>query len=270
MSYTRAPILGAFDQSCRTYEWVMSNIWTSQVTHMNEARHTYEWVTWHTNESTGRRPVGFGEISKTPRSHQRCSLGSGIRMSRVTRGNASCHTYAALQVMRMHTYVWGMSHIWMSHVTMWKRNCHTCKSVMSHVCMSPVTHMHASCHTCAVSKFFFARRVMLQMCIGHVTRTSSSCDTYTWAVSRTRLYTLTFAHIHYVSKFLLPAESFETCECFSSWVMPPVCMSPATRIHESCHTCVRSGSQVLSFPQFVPGRGGEAPLYIWRDLFHIM
>jgi len=30
------------DESCHTYEWVMSNIWMSHVTHMNESCHTYE------------------------------------------------------------------------------------------------------------------------------------------------------------------------------------------------------------------------------------
>jgi len=32
------------NESCHTYEWVMSHIWMSHVTHMNESCHTYEWV----------------------------------------------------------------------------------------------------------------------------------------------------------------------------------------------------------------------------------
>ena len=35
------------NESCHTYEWVMSHIWMSHVTHMNESRHTYEWVMSH-------------------------------------------------------------------------------------------------------------------------------------------------------------------------------------------------------------------------------
>ena len=31
------------NESCNTYEWVMSHIWMSHVTHMNESHHTYEW-----------------------------------------------------------------------------------------------------------------------------------------------------------------------------------------------------------------------------------
>jgi len=32
------------NESCHTYEWVMSHIWMSHVTHMNESCHIYEWV----------------------------------------------------------------------------------------------------------------------------------------------------------------------------------------------------------------------------------
>jgi len=35
------------DSSCHTYEWVMSHIWVSHVTHMSESCHTYEWFTSH-------------------------------------------------------------------------------------------------------------------------------------------------------------------------------------------------------------------------------
>jgi len=35
------------NESCRTYEWDMSHIWTSHVAHMNESCHTYERVMSH-------------------------------------------------------------------------------------------------------------------------------------------------------------------------------------------------------------------------------
>ena len=35
---------GITAQSCHTYEWVMSHIWMSHVTHLNESCHTYECV----------------------------------------------------------------------------------------------------------------------------------------------------------------------------------------------------------------------------------
>ena len=41
-----------YDDGCRrdsrlTYEWVMSQIWISRVTRINESCHTYEWVMSH-------------------------------------------------------------------------------------------------------------------------------------------------------------------------------------------------------------------------------
>jgi len=32
------------NESCNTYEWVISHIWMGHVTHMNESCHTYAWV----------------------------------------------------------------------------------------------------------------------------------------------------------------------------------------------------------------------------------
>jgi len=63
----------------RTYETAMSHIWNSHVTHMSESCHTYEWVTSH------------------------------IRMSHVTHMNESYHTYE-----------WFMPHAFMS-----MESCHT-------------------------------------------------------------------------------------------------------------------------------------------------
>jgi len=36
------------NESCHTYEWVMSHIWMSHVTPMNKSCHTHEWVMSHT------------------------------------------------------------------------------------------------------------------------------------------------------------------------------------------------------------------------------
>ena len=84
------------NESCHTYEWVMSRIWMSRVTHMNESCHTRECVTshkWmshvtHTNESC----------------HTYESVMSHIWMSHATHMNETCHTYE-----------WVMSNI-ISHV----------------------------------------------------------------------------------------------------------------------------------------------------------
>ena len=70
MSYIWVSHVTHMNESWRTYEWVTSHIWMSHVSHMNESRLTYEWVTshiwmchfshmknispWHTGYSGGR------------------------------------------------------------------------------------------------------------------------------------------------------------------------------------------------------------------------
>jgi len=119
------------DEPRCTYEWVMSHIWMSHITHMTESYHAYEWVMSH------------------------------IWLSHVTHMTESCHTYE--QVM---LHIW-MSHVtqssswktrsrrtartahssledWMSHATHVNELCHTCEWVMSHIWLSHVTHMNES------------------------------------------------------------------------------------------------------------------------------
>ena len=135
------------NESCHTYEWVMSHLWTRHATHMNESCHTYEWVVSH------------------------------IWMSHVTHMNESCHTYEWVMShiwMRYGTYMndslqtheWVMSriwmrrvcrnteepvhsrHIWLSRVSIYmNESCHTYEWVMPHIWMSHTTHMDRWCHT---------------------------------------------------------------------------------------------------------------------------
>jgi len=44
---------------CHVYEWVMSHIWMSHVTHMNESCHTYEWVMSHNQYGTGNETTAY-------------------------------------------------------------------------------------------------------------------------------------------------------------------------------------------------------------------
>jgi len=95
------------NESCHTYEWVMSHIWMIHVTNMNESCHKYEWVVLHTDGVCTQQQL-----------------------------SRSCRTYE-----------WVMSHIWMSHVTHVSESCFTYEWVMSHKWMGHVTHMDESCHT---------------------------------------------------------------------------------------------------------------------------
>jgi len=132
------------NQSCHTYEWVMSHIWMSHVTHMNESCHTYESV-----------------MSHIWMSHVLCRM---YRYTRVTSRHVTSrhgtHIYESF-----HTYEWGTSHAWTSHVTRMNESCHTFKWVMTHLCISHITHMNEPYHT--------YEWVML-----HVI--NMSCRTYKW------------------------------------------------------------------------------------------
>ena len=121
------------NESCHTYEWVMSHIWISHVTHMNESCHTYEWVMSHIwmsrvtrmNESCHRGVCVWltHTLHLDVRTRKSCawSVVSQIRMSHVKHIFESCHIHKSNCVTHMnescHTYEWVMSHIWMSRVT---------------------------------------------------------------------------------------------------------------------------------------------------------
>ena len=140
--------------SCMTYEWVMSHVWMSHVTYMNESCHIYEWVMSHVwmRIHTGRQTheeVLYRTFAKEPYKRDY------ILQKR------PANSYRTPEWV-MFIYEWVMSHIWMSHVTHMNASCHTYECVMSHiwmchvwmrpVWMRHVTHMNvsrmdASCHT---------------------------------------------------------------------------------------------------------------------------
>jgi len=113
---------------------VMSRLWSSHVTRMNES--------CHTNAATGSLGSRFylRAIATCPCSHVT------LWLSHVTRMNGSCHTLDSgiSQIWMSHaTHEWDMSHVWMSHATHMNESCHKYERDMSHMWMSHVTHMYA-------------------------------------------------------------------------------------------------------------------------------
>ena len=123
------------NESCHTYEWVMSHvwmshlsnrsgavvmegkvqkirIWMSHVAYMKESCRTYEWVLSH------------------------------IWISHVAHMDESCQTEQALWSFswrcQMNWYKWVMSHIWTSHVAHMNESCRTYERVIPHIWMSHV------------------------------------------------------------------------------------------------------------------------------------
>jgi len=101
------------------YRWVMSQIWMSHVTYMNESCHPCFIVRIYRE-----RDRLF--LLHTP-TDLWCTLRETPIHINVTHMNASCHTCA-----------WVISHIWMSNVTHMNASCHACtwhayECLMSHL-----------------------------------------------------------------------------------------------------------------------------------------
>ena len=107
------------NESCHTYEWVMSHMWMSHVTHMNESCHTYEWVMSH----IWMRLAGYEWVM------------SHIWMSHGTYKSVVSHTNKS-QIMPHMNQAYGITTI---HVN---ESCHSSEWVMSHIWMSHVTHAY--------------------------------------------------------------------------------------------------------------------------------
>jgi len=123
------------NESCRTYDRVMSHIWAGgpqshvfhmrirQVTRTNKSGHTYEWVTRvHTSWNTYKRVMEHLSKSHLWKSH----------VTHMSRRTSDQHDYAALRVM---------SHVWMIHVTRTNESCHISEYVVAYIWKSHVTHM---------------------------------------------------------------------------------------------------------------------------------
>jgi len=79
------------NESCHTYEWVMSHIWMSHITHTDELCHTCKWIA------------------------------SNIRMDHITHINGSCHRYEWVMLhictlsVESNALVWmKLSHLWVT------------------------------------------------------------------------------------------------------------------------------------------------------------
>ena len=124
------------NESCHTYEWVMSHIWMSHVTHMTESCLT------HTQVSA--RFIRW--------------VMCNTRMSHVPHVvTESCLTHIEATGWILAWFVgacdWVMSHththngeVW-SHVTLSDESCPTCDCVTSRTWMSHVAHVTESCVT---------------------------------------------------------------------------------------------------------------------------
>ena len=116
------------NESCHTYEQVMSHIWMSHVTHLYESCHTYERVLSH---------IWMSHVTHMNESCHTCKwVMSHIWTSHGTLMNESWHTY--MNEAR-HTYEWVTSHIWMRYVKKHELDVH-CVTWLVHMTRSYVWH----------------------------------------------------------------------------------------------------------------------------------
>jgi len=115
-------------RSSRCQKWVMSHLWLSHITTMNESRCIYEWVM---SRNVYAAQATLEQVSRT--SHVRRWL------SHVTHMNVSCCTNGWI--------ISHNAHVWMRHVTCMNESWHTYEWAMSLIWMSHVPRINESCHT---------------------------------------------------------------------------------------------------------------------------
>jgi len=110
---------------CLTYEWVMSQIWISHISHMNESCLTYVWVMSHIwmSHVSSRLCVcltSVSPISEHARMHavpRWLVYAKRLKTAQTTERLAYITASSASRAWMSLTYEWVMSHIWMSHVS---------------------------------------------------------------------------------------------------------------------------------------------------------
>jgi len=132
------------NESCHTYEWVISYIWGSHGTHMNESCHTNEWVMSHIwvgwSHATYKWITGWCGVATVSRINK--TIGLLCRILSLLYGSFAKETYNLIDPTNQ-------SHLIERRVyTLFcKKLSHTCEWVLSRIQLSHVIDMNASCHT---------------------------------------------------------------------------------------------------------------------------
>jgi len=174
------------NESCRTYEWVMSHTGMVHVTNWNVSRHTKNWVTWH----IGRWPVTqMNKSSHFTRMHVLCHRYWRVMSNVVSLCVTTCVTMCYHWWPVTCRYHMGVDHLHMpamSHVTHVNTSCHMSECVVSHIGMSHVIKTHHSCirtnscHWFHVTHRKVARheQVISHVCTCCVTHMDETCQTW--------------------------------------------------------------------------------------------
>jgi len=196
------------NESCHTYEGVMSSKWMSHVTHVKESCRTYE-------RSISHLYVRETHMCDIYRIKMSASVTvTNIWMSHVTHINQSCHTYGLV-----------MSLMWMSHVTHVKESCHTYERSISisscekHIC---VIYTAPKCRRVPQSRTY--EWDMPHVWMNHVTHVKESCHIYERSISHSNVWDSHMCDVYYT-------------EMSASVIVTNIWMSHVTHTNDSYHIC---------------------------------
>ena len=182
------------NESCHTYEWVMSHIWISHFTHMNESCHTYEWAMSEWIKSVGVVHIRDRTVSSfiyvTGLIHhsymwQDWFISKLWWISPVTYVNAigwvEVCSYGWVTACLTHLVPWEAllspihTDLYMWHQGSQVESRHTYEWVMSQVWIFYVTDGNENCDA--------YEWVMSHIWMRHVSHKNKSCLTYEWLMS---------------------------------------------------------------------------------------
>ena len=146
MSHRTHEMSHFYNESWRTYSWVMTHVFMSHGIHIHESWHTYSWVMAHIFISH-RMHVHESWHACTSR-HGTCIVMAHVFMSHGTRIHESWHTYSSSHF----TQSWATAHVFMSHDKWihesWYTRIEPYRSwVLAHIFMSLGTRILESWHT---------------------------------------------------------------------------------------------------------------------------
>jgi len=155
------------NESCLTYEWVMSHTWMSQSCHM------YGWVTLPVSQESAHGPQKIYTMNESCHAYEWVTshIWMSLWMSHVTHMNASCHACV------LHIHVWHDAFIcvtWLIHM------CDVTHSYVRHDSLIYITHTCDKTHSYEWHDSFIRETWLI-----HTWRDSFICATWltnTWLI----------------------------------------------------------------------------------------
>jgi len=174
MSHLGTRYVARMDASCCMCEWVMSNVLTSHDAHRIESCRAYVAHMNAPHLHIRHSHLILRYITRMYVSFRICErvMSNILTLSHVAHMNTSCHNCAWV---KSDEYMSLLPHVEMSRVTHMNESWHTYEWVMAHIWMGHGTHMNESWHT--------YEWVMAHIWMGNVIRMNESFHEFEWGMS---------------------------------------------------------------------------------------